>query len=280
MITKKQKQVLSYLKKYQKKHDYSPTLEEIKKYFKFSSVSTAHHYIKKLKGLGCLEKEDNHPRSISLSDSGLIDVNIIGTITAGQPIEAIEIDEGVVSVPAKELSLNSEYFALKVKGDSMIEEGIFDGDTVVIKKQSVAENGQTVVAIIDDNEATLKKIYREKDRFRLQPANQNILPFYRKEVEIRGVVIKTIRNFHPDKPGLRTLDLFAGIGGIRLGFEKAGFTTVFANDFEKSCKTTYDLNFKTSKLIVEDIRKLGIEDIPEFDFLLGGFPCQAFSIAG
>ena len=280
MITKKQKQVLSYLNKYQNKHDYSPTLEEIKKHFKFSSVSTAHHYVKKLKNLGYLKKEDNHPRSISLSDSGLVNVSIIGTITAGQPIEAIEINEGAISVPAKELNLNSEYFALKVKGDSMIEEGIFNGDIVVIKKQSVAENGQTVIAIIDDNKATLKKIYREKDRFRLQPANQNMLPFYRKEVEIRGVVIKMIRNLYPDKPGLRTLDLFAGIGGIRLGFEKAGFATVFANDFEKSCKTTYDLNFKTSKLTVEDIKKLGIEDIPEFDFLLGGFPCQAFSIAG
>ena len=82
------------------------------------------------------------------------------------------------------------------------------------------------------------------------------------------------------KKEVRTLDLFAGVGGIRLGFEKAGFETVFANDFEEQCKTTYDLNFPTSKLVVEDIRKLGIDDLPEFDFLLGGFPCQAFSIAG
>ena len=78
----------------------------------------------------------------------------------------------------------------------------------------------------------------------------------------------------------RTIDLFAGVGGIRLGFEKAGFKTIFANDYEKNCKDTYDLNFKDTKLIVEDIRKIGIEDLPEFDFLLGGFPCQAFSIAG
>ncbi|NQU99248.1 MAG: DNA cytosine methyltransferase [Parcubacteria group bacterium] len=107
-----------------------------------------------------------------------------------------------------------------------------------------------------------------------------MLPFYRREVEIRGVVINVIRSLFTDKPGTKTLDLFAGIGGIRLGFEKAGFTTVFANDFEKACKETYDLNFKTSKLIVEDIRNIGIEDLPEFDFLLGGFPCQSFSIAG
>ncbi|MDD3887723.1 MAG: DNA cytosine methyltransferase [Patescibacteria group bacterium] len=76
------------------------------------------------------------------------------------------------------------------------------------------------------------------------------------------------------------MDLFAGVGGIRLGFEKAGFNTVFSNDFDEKCKLTYDLNFKKSKLIVEDIRKIGIDDLPKFDFLLGGFPCQAFSIAG
>ncbi|MFA5946369.1 MAG: DNA cytosine methyltransferase [Patescibacteria group bacterium] len=81
-------------------------------------------------------------------------------------------------------------------------------------------------------------------------------------------------------PGFRTVDLFAGVGGIRIGFERAGFKTVFANDFDQPCKVTYDLNFKDSKLVVEDIRKLGIDDLPDFDFLLGGFPCQAFSIAG
>ncbi|MBP9802386.1 DNA cytosine methyltransferase [Patescibacteria group bacterium] len=107
-----------------------------------------------------------------------------------------------------------------------------------------------------------------------------MLPFYRNEVEIRGVVIKIIRELYKNDQKLRTIDLFAGVGGIRIGFEKAGFNTVFANDFEKSCAYTYNKNFKTSKLIVEDIRKIVIDDLPEFDFLLGGFPCQAFSIAG
>jgi len=116
-----------------------------------------------------------------------------------------------------------------------------------------------------------------------------LLPFYRKNVEIRGVVIQIIRNIkntestytHKNKLSKnRTIDLFAGIGGIRLGFEKAGFHTVFSNDFEEKCKTTYDTNFKTSKLIVEDIKKIKSEDLPDFDFLLAGFPCQAFSIAG
>ncbi|MBP6891666.1 DNA cytosine methyltransferase [Candidatus Shapirobacteria bacterium] len=116
-----------------------------------------------------------------------------------------------------------------------------------------------------------------------------MLPFYRDEVEIRGIVYQIIRNINTKvavdeqkylKHGFRTIDLFAGIGGIRLGFEEAGFTTVFSNDFEPKCKETYDLNFKDSKLVVEDIRKIGIDDLPPFDFLLGGFPCQAFSIAG
>ena len=280
MITKKQKDVLSFITLYQKKKGYSPVLEEIQKNFKLSSVSTAHHYINKLQESGHLEKTENQPRSIVLSGSGTLEIEIVGTIACGQPIEAIEHRGETISISAKGLDPNGKYFALKVEGDSMIDEGIFDGDTVVIKKQSVADNGQTVVAIIDDNEATLKKLYREKDRFRLQPANQNMLPLYRKEVEVRGVVIDVIRRFFSDKPELKTLDLFAGIGGISLGFEKAGFTTVFANDFEKSCKETYDINFKTEKLIVEDIRKIGVEDLPEFDFLLGGFPCQSFSIAG
>ncbi len=108
----------------------------------------------------------------------------------------------------------------------MIDEGIFDGDT--------AENSQTVVAVIDENQATLKKIYEEKKGYRLQPANQTFLPIYRNEVEIRGIVWEVQRSYtleksnHSSTKHFRTLDLFAGIGGNRLGFEKAGFRTVFA----------------------------------------------------
>ena len=108
-------------------------------------------------------------------------------------------------------------------------------------------------------------------------------------MEVWGVVVQVIRNIvaeeekSPKKKtrhGFRTIDLFAGVGGIRIGFENAGFKTVFANDFEPQCKETYDLNFKDSKLVVEDIRRIDIDDLPDFDFLLGGFPCQPFSIAG
>jgi DNA (cytosine-5)-methyltransferase 1 len=280
MLTKKQKRVLSYIESYRDKRGYSPSLEEIRKHFRLSSVSTAHHYIKKLQQGGYLKKEENQPRAINVCDNPVFEVKLAGYITAGKPIEAIENANETIAIPSAGLNKNDDYYALKVIGDSMVDEGIFNGDTVVIKRQSVAENGQTVVAIIDDNEATLKKLYRENGNFRLQPANQNMLPFYRTEVEVRGVVVKVIRDMEEGEQKFRTIDLFAGVGGIRIGFEKAGFETVFANDFEGACKTTYDLNFETSKLIVEDIRKIGIDDLPEFDFLLGGFPCQAFSIAG
>ena len=280
-LTKRQKQIYDYIENYIKTKGISPTFDEIRKRFKLSALSTVHQHIETLINKEFLIKNNKLTRGIELKEKDeLIKIPLVGTIAAGQPIEAIEQLEESIAISAKGLDPNGKYFSLKVKGDSMIEEGIFDGDMVVIKKQSVAENGQTVVAIIDDNEATLKKIYKEENRFRLQPANQTMLPLYRKEVEIRGIVINVIRNLHYEKDKYRTLDLFAGIGGIRLGFEKAGFETVFANDFEKTCKNTYDLNFKTSKLIVEDIRKIGIEDLPEFDFLLAGFPCQAFSIAG
>lgn len=288
-LTKKQKEVYDFVKSYVDDFGIAPTIEEIRKKLKLKAVSTIHEHLGSLREKGYLDKESNIPRGLKvLSDlSQLVQIPVLGRITAGQPLEAIEYTDDYISVNKSSIKNPKDYYALRVVGDSMIDEGIFDGDIVVIKKQSVAENGQTVVAVIDENEATLKKIYKEKDRFRLQPANQSMLPFYRTEVEIRGVVVQVIRNMSNSdnkekkvKYPFRTIDLFAGVGGIRIGFEKAGFKTVFANDFEPKCKDTYDINFSDSKLIVEDIRKIGIDDLPKFDFLLGGFPCQAFSIAG
>ncbi|GMX58528.1 MAG: hypothetical protein MCSN_1820 [Candidatus Microsyncoccus archaeolyticus] len=286
-LTPKQKILFDYIKDYIRKNGVSPSYEEMKKKLKVSSLSSVHEYIEALAKKGFIEKNGNSARSIEIkNDDQIVEIPIAGTIAAGQPIDAIDISGSgeTVSVPRKELGRFGDYYALRVQGDSMMDEGIFNGDIVVIKKQSVAENGQTVVAVIDDNQATLKKLYREKSQFRLQPRNQNMLPIYRKEVEIRGVVAKIISNFDNESgkalKTFRTIDLFAGVGGIRKGFEKAGFETVFANDFDEACKQTYDLNFKTSKLIVEDIKKIGSADLPEFDFLLAGFPCQAFSIAG
>ena len=290
-LTKKQKQVFDFIKTYISENGISPTIEEIRKELKLKAVSTIHEHINSLEAKGYISKSENSARSLSLIKEikSVVEIPILGNIAAGQPIEAIENREDFISLVDPSIQNSKDYYALRVVGESMIDEGIFNGDIVVIKKQSVAENGQTIVAIIDDNEATLKKLYREKSRFRLEPRNQSMLPFYRKEVEVRGVVVQVIRNIQSEeeskpkektKHGFNTIDLFAGVGGIRLGFENAGFKTVFANDFEQRCKDTYDLNFQDSKLIVEDIRKIGIDDLPAFDFLLGGFPCQAFSIAG
>ena len=290
-LTKKQKQVLDFVKDYIAEYGTSPTIEEVRRELKLKAVSTIHEHLNTLKEKGYLSKNENSSISINPTkdEKVVVEIPIIGRIAAGFPIKAIEDTLGTVSVPNTNFKNPKNHYALRVSGDSMIEEGIFDGDIVVIKKQSVAENGQTVVAIIDDNQATLKKLYREKDRFRLEPRNQKMLPLFRKDVEIRGVVVQVIRNIvdkektvaqNKTKHGFKTIDLFAGVGGIRIGFENAGFKTVFSNDFEPKCKETYDLNFKNSKLVVEDIRKIGVDDLPSFDFLLGGFPCQPFSIAG
>jgi len=195
MITKKQTQVLNFIKTYMAKNSYAPSLEEIKKKFKLASVSTAHYYISKLQDAGFLNKEHNQPRAVSTVEAKqTVEIPILGAIAAGQPIEAIEIPDETITITRDEIGKQGKHYALRVQGSSMIDEGIFDGDIVVIRKQEVAENGQTVVAVIDDNQATLKKLYRENGKFRLQPANPTLFPIYRDEVEVRGVVVKIIRN--------------------------------------------------------------------------------------
>ncbi|MBI2252386.1 MAG: transcriptional repressor LexA, partial [Armatimonadetes bacterium] len=195
MLTKRRKQVLEFIKKYINKHDYAPSLEEIKKHLKLSSVSTAHHHVRNLQESGYLQKEYNQPRALApTKEKESLEIPLLGAITAGQPIEAIEIPDETIIITKDEVGKSGQYYALRVVGNSMIDEGIFDGDIVVIRKQDIADNGQTVVAVIDENQATLKKLYREKNKIRLQPANPLLFPIYRKEVEIRGVVVKIIRN--------------------------------------------------------------------------------------
>jgi len=199
MLTKKQKQILDYIEKFIEGNDYSPSLEEIRKRFRLSSRSTSHYYVEILREKGYLNKLDYQARAIELSEEkksiDLVEIPLLGTIAAGQPIEAIEVLGETITVTKNDVGRSGDYYALRVAGNSMIDEGIYDGDIVVIRQQPAADNGQTVVAIINDNEATLKKIYREKDRFRLQPANPSLFPIYTKEVEVRGVVVKVIRNF-------------------------------------------------------------------------------------
>lgn len=197
MLTKRQKQILDYIRKYIKKNDYAPSLEETRRHFRLSSNATIHQHVETLKQKGYLKKIENQPRSIELNKkrgSDLVSIPLLGTIAAGEPIEAIEVPE-TIKVPKIQLSKSGEHFALRVSGDSMLNEGIFDGDIVVIKKQPTAENGETVVALLNGNEVTLKKIYKEKNGFRLQPANPNLKPIFTKELMVQGKVINVIRTF-------------------------------------------------------------------------------------
>lgn len=197
MLTPKQNQILKYIKKHIKEKDYSPTFAEIAKHFGLAK-STIHQHIKSLEKKGYLNKLDNQARAIEIienkKNSDLVKIPLLGTIAAGEPIEAIE-DRETIKVSKSQLSKSGEHYALRVRGDSMIDEGIFDGDTVIIRKQPTAENGETVVALINDNEVTLKKIYKETNGFRLQPANPKIKPIFTKELIIQGKVIRVIRNF-------------------------------------------------------------------------------------
>ncbi len=206
MLTKRQKQVLDFIKSFTDKRDYAPSLEEIKKHLGLSSVSTAHHHVLNLVKRGFLKREKNEPRAIEIKEKkeDLVEIPLVGTISAGEPIEAIENSE-TITVPKSQLAKAGEHYALRVRGKSMIDEGIFDGDTVIIRKQPDVENGETVVALINDNEVTLKKIYKEKQGFRLQPANLNLKPIFTKELVIQGKVVNVIRNFEELKEKIRFL---------------------------------------------------------------------------
>lgn len=197
MITKRQKKVLDYITSYRKRRGYSPSLEEIRKHLKLASVSTAHFHIKKLEGLGLLEKQHNKPRSIDIYENEkMVKIPLLGIIAAGQPIEAIQNKE-TIAVPQNKLPRSGEFYALRVLGNSMIDENINDGDIVLVKQQSIAENGQKIVAIVDSNEVTLKKFYKERGHIRLQPANSTIEPIIikrDKELTIQGIVIDIIKN--------------------------------------------------------------------------------------
>lgn len=198
MPTKRQKQILDFITSFQKKKGFAPSLEEIKKYLKLSSVSTIHFHIKKLQDEGFLNKGENSPRSISVFESQqMVKIPLLGTIAAGQPIEAIQVKE-TIAIPKTKIMKGGNFYALRVAGNSMIDENINDGDIVLVKEQQTAENGQKVVALIDNYEATLKTFYKEKNCIRLQPANKEYEPIIIKrgeqEIIIQGLVIDVIRN--------------------------------------------------------------------------------------
>ncbi len=202
MLTKRQKQVLDFLQKYIDKNDYAPSLEEIKRHLRLSSVSTAHYHVEALQNMGYLHKEENQPRALNIYGNkrakDQVILPLLGTIAAGRPIEAVGNAEPV-TVSKSLLTRSGRHYVLKVKGDSMINEGIFDGDFVIIREQPTAEQGDTIVAIINGNEATLKKFYINNDLFMLKSANPYVPPILTKELVIKGKVISIIRNLNNGK---------------------------------------------------------------------------------
>lgn len=243
MLTKRQKEVMDFIKDYSKKKGYAPALEEIQKHFKLASVSTAHFHVNKLKESGYLDKVENKARSITIAPKeSFVRLPFLGTIAAGEPIEAIRDNKETIEVEKSLVSKGGNHYALKVQGNSMIDEGIFDGDTVVIREQQVAENGEKVVALINGNEATLKKFFLEDGRVRLQPANPSFPPIFPDDVVIQGKVVGVISTKKEDV-GFDQKDFSI----TKLKYVTNGTSTIFNEDcidvLKKIKDETVDLVF-------------------------------------
>ena len=198
-LTRRQKEILDYVQNFIMENGYAPSYREIAYYFEFSSVGTVAEYIGILEEKGYLTKESMDARSIQLTPafaSGLesFSIPLEGTIDAGRPIEAIRTNE-TIDIPHD--MMGKKTFALKVRGDSMVEDGILDGDYVIIEQTNSARNGEIVVALVDNANATLKRFYNEKNQVRLQPANSSMRPmkFAKKRITIQGKVRGVIRKF-------------------------------------------------------------------------------------
>lgn len=191
----KTQQVYEYIEQYIFSNNYPPTVREIGEKLSLDSTSSVVYHLKKLEKMGKITRDGSKNRAIELTDKPLVSsitLPIVGTIAAGQPILAEELwsDKIVIS---EDLFSGNNLFVLKVQGDSMIEAGIYNGDFVVISKQSVASNGEIVACLID-NEATVKRFYKENGFFRLQPENSSMTPIYTDRVEVLGKVVGLIRN--------------------------------------------------------------------------------------
>ena len=204
-ISTRQKQILNYIQQHMDAHGYPPTVREIGSAVNLSSSSTVHAHLKTLQDLGCIERDAVLTRAIKLTpgsrggadlgesrpmSKSVIQVPIIGTVAAGKPRLAVEDVEDVFPLPTDFIS--GDGFILEVRGDSMIDDGIHDGDYVVVRRQQTADNGETVVAMIE-SEATVKRFYKEKQRIRLQPANKRMKPMYFDDVQIAGKVVGLVR---------------------------------------------------------------------------------------
>ena len=201
-ISDRQKQIYQYIKRTVQEKGYPPSVREIGNAVGLQSSSTVHGHLAKLEDKGYIRRDPTKPRAIEIvqtenqSYTSVIQVPVLGKVTAGLPITAVEnVDEYFPLPEHFTANHNSEIFLLNVAGDSMIDAGIFDGDRVIVRKQNIAHNGDIIVAMTDEDEATVKRFYKEKGYYRLQPENSAIEPIYLDSVTVLGKVVGLFREF-------------------------------------------------------------------------------------
>jgi len=200
-LTKRQKEILDFLEQFVTENGYPPSYEEIAQHFGYTSLATVHEHLENLRVKGYIRKSYNASRSIEVMPTGTtvsaVELPLLGNVAAGQPIEAVADDE-TLAVPEDMIGRGGRHYVLRVRGESMIDEQIRDGDYVIVNARNTAENGEMVVALVHGDSATVKKYYRERDgRVRLQPANVTMAPLYftENEVKVQGVVVGVIRRY-------------------------------------------------------------------------------------
>ena len=197
-MTRRQKEVLDYLRAYIGKHEVAPTLEEIGRHLRLGSLATVHKHLRRLEEKGLIRRRPHMSRALEVmprpGEARAARIPLLGQVSAGVPVEPIEVAE-TVALPEEMLG-KGKTFGLRVRGDSMVGDGILDGDLIVVEAAEQARNGATVIALVR-GEATVKKLYRERGRVRLEPANERMQPIVARtdEVEIRGVVIGLVRRY-------------------------------------------------------------------------------------
>ena len=202
-LTEKQEYILQILKQLKAKNGYAPTVREIGAAANLHSPATIHFHLKKLEEKGFIKKDTSKNRTIEIlvpnefkeTNENIVEVPLLGKVTAGTPIEAIETPDEYFSLPANLVTNKKEVFTLKVSGESMINVGIYDGDILIVERQNTAKNGDTVVAMNKDNEATVKTFYKENGHFRLQPENDTMDPIILDQVTILGKAVGLYRKF-------------------------------------------------------------------------------------
>jgi repressor LexA len=199
-LTKRQAQILEFVTQHIANNNYAPSYREIGEHFGLSSTATIAEHVEALKTKGYLSHEENLARSLqpmavanNENDPQEFGIPLLGTIAAGKPIQAVPTSE-TIDIPKDMMGTN--VFALRVKGESMIEDGIMSGDYIIVEQTKTAKNGDIVVALIDHENVTLKRFYKEKDRIRLQPANSTMQPIFLTKVAIQGRVKGVIRKFN------------------------------------------------------------------------------------